>query len=224
MSVWRLSISSIKDTSKLISCRSQGKRPPISCAGPLVLLFFVFCLEQGYGLALTGVCALMNLEVLAACEDLAAAHMGTGEGLLAGMNAYVIDQFVLGLEGAPVARAPRPVADVRGALGSADVLHRQMRNDLLHRMEHLIARFVVGRSDLGIRIRPKALHVLLDVHVVAHKPNEGTSAAGLHLHGLRTRMRIGMGAGAGMAMSMAMSMSVHVSVRMRMYRREVAGM
>lgn len=39
---------------------------------------------------LTRMGAFMDLEILAACKDLATAGMGAGKGFLAGMDAYVI--------------------------------------------------------------------------------------------------------------------------------------
>ena len=95
---------------------------------------------------LTGVGALVDFEVLAAGEHFAASGEGTREGLLAGVHADVVDEFVLGLEGAAVAAAALPETGVVGALGSAHVLHRDVGNNFMHGIEQLVARL------LGIRL------------------------------------------------------------------------
>ena len=56
--------------------------------------------------------ALVYLEVLGACEHLAAADKGTRERLLARVHAYVVDQLVLGLERLAFAHTIVPVANV----------------------------------------------------------------------------------------------------------------
>lgn len=84
-------------------------------------------------------CPLVDLEVLRSGEDLAAAGERAGEGFLAGVYSDVIDEFVLGLEGPARARAALPEAGVRGALGSTDMVHSQVSDDLLHGPVHLAA-------------------------------------------------------------------------------------
>ena len=56
--------------------------------------------------------AFVDLEVLGAREDLAAARERAGEGLLTGVHADVVDELVLGLEGLALARTVLPKADV----------------------------------------------------------------------------------------------------------------
>lgn len=87
-----------------------------------------YCCE--FNVVLTGVSALVNLEVFAARKDLAARREGAGKRFLARVHANVIHQLVLGLEAAARARTVLPKAGVIGALGSADVLHGQVLNNV----------------------------------------------------------------------------------------------
>lgn len=107
----------------------------------------------------TCVSALVYFEILAAGEHLAASRERAGERLLAGVDADVVHQLVLRLERTAVPRAVLPEAGVRGALGPADVLHRQVRHDLVHARE-VLAAALPGRRLL--RVHPQALHLLLD--------------------------------------------------------------
>ena len=68
--------------------------------------------------------SLVYLEVLAACKHFAATGMRAGKRFFTRVHAYMIDQLVFGFEGATVARTTEPVAGMRCALGSADMLHR----------------------------------------------------------------------------------------------------
>lgn len=120
--------------------------------------------------------SLVDLEVLGACKHLSAAVVGTGEGLLTGVYSDVVDQLVLGLKGTPVAATAHPEARVDRALGTADMLHRQMRDNVLHRVEGLAARLSVAavadlrRDDLSVGsnlgVDPHALHLLLELDLV----------------------------------------------------------
>lgn len=103
---------------------------------------------------------LVDLEVLAAGEDLAAAGEGTRERLLSRMHPDVVDQLVLGLEGTAAARTAVPEARVRRALRSADMLHCQVRHNLVHRVEGLAARLARARP-----VHPQAAQVLHWLHV-----------------------------------------------------------
>ena len=121
-------------------------------------------------------CALVDLQVLGAGKHFSAPVIGTREGLLARMHSDVVHQLVLGLEGTPVPTAAHPEARVDRALGSADVLHRQMRHYVLHRVEGLAARLPVApvanhrRYQLPVgpdlRVDPHALHLLLELDLV----------------------------------------------------------
>lgn len=103
---------------------------------------------------------LVDLEVLTAGEDLAAAGEGTGEGLLSRMNPDVVDQLVLGLEGSTAARTAVPEARVRRALGPTDMLHCQVRHNLVHGVEGLAARLARARP-----VHPQTAQVLHWLHV-----------------------------------------------------------
>lgn len=101
---------------------------------------------------------LVDLEVLGPGEHLAAAGKRTGEGFLAGVHPDVIDELVLGLEGPAVTRASLPKARVRGALGSAHVLHRQVRHDIVEGVEELAAQLPSGSRR--VLVYPHAGHLL----------------------------------------------------------------
>lgn len=123
--------------------------------------------------SLTSMRPLVDLEVLGAGEDLPAAGEGAGEGLLARVHADVVDQLVLGLEGAAVARAALPEAGVRGALRAAHVLHGEVRHDLVHGGEQLVAH-LARRRLLGVE--PLAAHVAARRR--AHVAQEGVRRGG----------------------------------------------
>jgi hypothetical protein len=123
--------------------------------------------------ALTCVRPFVNLEILAPGEDLAAVGKGAREGLLPRVHPDVVDQLVLGLEGASVPGAVLPEAGVRGALRPPDVLHGEVRDDLVHVVEVLAADLPGGRLLL---VHPEALHLLLDG--LAHVPEEGAVHVG----------------------------------------------
>ena len=81
--------------------------------------------------------ALVNLQILAAREHLSAAGKQTRERLLAGVDADVVDELVLGLERSQLAAAVAPQADVVGLLAcagrrGADVLDADVRDQLVH--------------------------------------------------------------------------------------------
>lgn len=99
---------------------------------------------------------LVYLEVLRPGEDFAARRVRARERLLARVHPYVIDELVLGLEGPAVTRAALPVARVRRALGSAHVIHREMRHDVVEGVEGLAAD-ILARSVL---VHPHARHFL----------------------------------------------------------------
>jgi len=76
--------------------------------------------------------SLVDLEVLGAREDLAARRVRAGERALAGVDADVVDELVLGLERPAESVARTPVARVVGLLGAADVVDSQVRYQLHH--------------------------------------------------------------------------------------------
>lgn len=94
----------------------------------------VNCFQEKFNdrIKLTGMGALVNLEILAAGENFAAAGERAGEGFLPSVHSNMIDQFVFGLEGAPVSRTGLPETGMRGAFRSPDVFHSEMRHDFVH--------------------------------------------------------------------------------------------
>lgn len=75
---------------------------------------------------------LVDLEVLRSREHFPAAGERAGEGLLSGVNSDVVDELVLRFERLPLARTFLPEADVGALLGSPDVLHRDVVDQLVH--------------------------------------------------------------------------------------------
>lgn len=148
--------------------------------------------------------AFVYLEILAARKDLATSGMGAGEGFLAGMDAYVIDQLVFGLEGSSITRAADPETGVCGALGSAHMLHGQMRHDLVHGVKDLVACLASTGNLLHqpglIWIYPQALHLLLNARrgrcrLMPHVAQKSARSGRMHCgHGM---MRMGMGVDMG---------------------------
>lgn len=114
--------------------------------------------------------SFVDLEVLTSGEHFSAAGKGTGEGFLSGVHADVVDQFVLGLEGPAVAGAAVPEAGVRGALGAADVLHGDVRDDFVHGAEHLGAHLARRQR---LRLDPHAAQLLLQRRRLPHVAEEG---------------------------------------------------
>lgn len=121
--------------------------------------------------------AFVDLEVLAAREDLAASREGAGEGLLTRVHANVVDQLVLGLKGTSIAGAGLPEACMGSALGPAHVLHRQMRHDLVHGRKALTADLPRRRL---LRVQPETGHLLLDG--LSHVAEEGSMVRGVVWH------------------------------------------
>lgn len=101
-------------------------------------------------------CALVNFEVLRASEYFAAAAERTREGFLAGVHADVVHELVFGFEGLAFAAAVLPVARVGAGLGTADVLHCQMGDDVVHGVEGSVAHL------LRLGVDPAAGVLLLD--------------------------------------------------------------
>lgn len=139
--------------------------------------------------------SLVDLEVLGTGKHFAAGRKWAGERLFSGVHPDVIDQLVLGLEGPPVAGAAEPEAGMGCAFRAADVVHRQMGHNLLHRVEHLVARFPTAIGDgsgghgmecgqaksemvMGnVRFYPETLHLLLDGRRMTHVPEECSGGA-----------------------------------------------
>lgn len=104
----------------------------------------------------TCVSAFVYFEVLGTGEYLAASLERARERFFARVHPDVVDQLVLGLERPALALATVPEARVRRALGPADVLDRDVRDDVLHGPEHLAAR---AHRWPGL-VDPQTRHVL----------------------------------------------------------------
>lgn len=124
---------------------------------------------------LTGVRPLVNFQVLGSREDFAAAGERAGEGFLAGMHPYVIDELVLGLEGPAVTRASLPEARVRGALGTAHVLHGEVCHDVVEGVEEFAAKLPSGTGR--VLVDPHAGHLLPLAAADAPGPTAAAPAA-----------------------------------------------
>lgn len=128
---------------------------------------------------LTGVSSLMNLEILASGEHLAARGKGTGEGFFAGMNANMVDKFVLGFERSATAWTVAPEARVVGALWPANMFHRDVTDNLVHRVKALVARFLWYRL---LWLDPEANQLLFEGRIrVAHVAEERLRRMHVHL-------------------------------------------
>lgn len=88
----------------------------------------------------TRVRARVDLEVLGACEHLAAVGKRARERLLPGVHADVVDEFIFGFERLPAAQTLVPHADVTEALQPRrDVLAGDVVHELGHGAESLLA-------------------------------------------------------------------------------------
>ena len=85
--------------------------------------------------ALTSVCAFVDLEVFATCKHFAAAGKQTRKRFLAGVDADVVDKLVLGLERAQTTTAVQPQTDVDALVRRADVLQADVGDEVVHRVE-----------------------------------------------------------------------------------------
>lgn len=74
----------------------------------------------------------MNFQVLRAGEHLQAVGKVARKRFLASMDSYMVDQLVLGLERAAIARTVLPVAGMGCAFRASNMVHRQMTDDVLH--------------------------------------------------------------------------------------------
>jgi hypothetical protein len=92
--------------------------------------------------------SLVDLEVFTACEDFAASWEGTREGFLSRVDSDMVDELVFGLERFSLTLALLPVTRVVGHLWSADMLHADVCDHLVHGVKHLPAygRLLVGRG------------------------------------------------------------------------------
>lgn len=116
---------------------------------------------------LTCVSALVDLQILGSGEDFGTLGEGARERLFARVHADVVDQLVLGLKRLSRSRTVQPEARVVVDFGSAHMLHCDVRHDLRHRGEHLVAGDPVRLRFQVLLIDPQAADVLLQhpVHV-----------------------------------------------------------
>ena len=132
---------------------------------------------------ITCVDPLVDLEILRASEYLATAGKGAGEGFLASVHSQVVDQLVLGLERLLLTRAVLPVARVVRDLRPANVVDGQVGDDVVHRVELLVAPLASV-----LLVDPLTSHLLLDR--LAHVPEE---RAAHPVHVARVHVVLGVG-------------------------------
>ena len=89
------------------------------------------------------------------------------------MHADVIYKFVLGFKGLALARTLLPEADVVGLLRASDVLHGDVRDQLVHRAESFGAK---ARGHRAVGRQPLADELLFDG--LAHVAEEGAGTVG----------------------------------------------
>lgn len=131
---------------------------------------------------ITCMCALVNLQVFRPCEDLATSREGAGEGFLSRVDPNVIHQFVFRLKRFALAGALFPKANVVALLRSPDVLHGDVRDQLVHGAESFVAT-LLGVAQL-LWVDPFTDELLLDA-LLPHVAKEGTGVVvvvGSHVH------------------------------------------
>ena len=154
---------------------------------------------------ITCVRSLVYLQVFRPCEDLSAAGERAGERLLPGVHPNVVHQFVFRLERFALPAAVLPETDVVRLLRSADVLHGDVRDQLVHGAKSFVAALFGVAELLGVD--PLADELLLDA-LLPHVAEKGTGVVvgchvhpHVHIHGavlvvqLRRRVRVGPRAG-----------------------------
>ena len=85
--------------------------------------------------------SFVDFEIFTPGEHLSTAGEWTRERLLSGVNANVVDQLVLGLEGFPFSRTVLPQARMVRLLRAADVFDGDVRHDFVHGAERFVASF-----------------------------------------------------------------------------------
>ena len=112
-------------------------------------------------------CSLVDLEVLGPREESVAAGKGAHEGLLPGVDPHVVHELVLGFEGLALPRTLLPVTRMVTVLRAPDVVDGQMVDDVVHRVEHLVADLLrVGVLPHTHRVHLGAGGLLLHVPIV----------------------------------------------------------
>ena len=124
--------------------------------------------------------SLVDLQVFRACEDLPTAGEGAWERLLPGVHPNVVNQFVFRLERFALPGAILPEADVVGLLRSTDMLHGDVRDQLVHGAKSFVAALLRVAELLGVD--PLADELLLDA-LLPHVAEKGTGVVvGCHVH------------------------------------------
>lgn len=124
-------------------------------------------------------CTLVNLQIFRPCEDLATSREGAGEGFLTRVDPNVIHQFVFRLKRFALAGALFPKANVVALLRSPDVLHGDVRDQLVHGAESFVAT-LLGVAQL-LWVDPFTDELLLDA-LLPHVAKEGTGVVLVSSH------------------------------------------
>lgn len=125
-------------------------------------------------------CSLVYLQVFRPCEDLSTAGEGTRKGFLPGVHPNVVHQFVFRLERFALPGAVLPEADVVTLLRSPDMLHRDVRDQLVHGAKSFVATLLGVAELLGVD--PFADELLFDT-LLPHVAEKGTGVVvGCHVH------------------------------------------
>lgn len=154
---------------------------------------------------LSCMCSLVYLQVFRPCEDLSTAGEGAWKRLLPGVHPNVVHQFVFRLEWFALPGAILPETDVVGLLRSTDMLHGDVRDQLVHGAKSFVATLLRVAELLGVD--PLADELLLDA-LLPHVAEKGTGVVvgchvhpHVHIHGavlvVELRGRVGVGPRAG---------------------------
>lgn len=157
---------------RLITCVDVRVLLPVTAVGE----FPVAAIKLAFEWLLTCVRPLVNLEIFRTREYFATTWKRTRERLLASVHADVIDQFVLGFKRFSLARTLFPEANVSALLRSANVLHCDMVDELMHGAES----FRAGLLGSLFLVYPLADELLLDglPHVSQKRPRGSVRSRG----------------------------------------------
>lgn len=102
--------------------------------------------------SLTCVCPFVDLKIFRPCKYFAATREWAWKGLLAGVYPDMVHKFVFGFKRFPFAGTLFPKADMIRLLRSTNVLHRNVRYQLVHGAVRFRAKFFCS----VLRLRPLA--------------------------------------------------------------------
>jgi len=129
---------------------------------------------------LSCMCSLVYLQVFRPCEDLSTAGEWTRKRFLAGVHPNVVHQFVFRFERFALPGAILPETDVVGLLRSTNMLHRDVRDQLMHGAKSFVATLLWVAELLGVD--PLADELLFDA-LLPHVAEKGTGVVvGCHVH------------------------------------------